>query len=614
MERIGLYEQTTDFTNRNAGTAEWCAAQKDGKEYFVKKFQKPVYPSQALGLSPEKYQLRVKRFHEEENRYKSLYDALRAHNASGTMVVPEEVVTYQFHICTIAEFLHGNLKPDMVCKLSPWQRLVLMRTLTLAVMNVHEAGIVHGDLKPENLILSQNADNGMCRLHLIDFDGSYFVADAPKRADEILGDMAYWAPEIYAKFEHEEIALDEKIDDFALGILLHYLWCGTLPARPKEQTIGQYVCSGGAVEIDKSRVPLAIAKTIQGLLAAEPAKRISCRQAYDILGVQLAQYPKEIVMLVPDPDAEAPAPEEAPRDVACEKPTEPSEVTVLHVDANGKVLQKTYYKYEGHSEKVFEAMRFDGYTCAGADEVRVRFDKFGIPDQSSVTFRYKKKRAAWAWIIGILAAILIYFLVVGAGYSSAKAQQAWDGARRFAKLIPGFERLFPEEQRSLLAGCYQDAVRSYRLGDYSSAYEVFSWLPQGYEQVPLYRSFCMAHLYGTSGMYEKLLDHIAFEDAADLFVSNSDFVYLYLVGTWQIDGDPSSTMTVTDRGGKRYTIASLIERPGSGTWKIEDGILYFTFDGEDGESIKLHDITIVGKSQMTFRSYRSGKIYTLTRQ
>ena len=40
MEMIGSYEQLTPFTNENAGTSEWCRAQKDGRPYFIKKFLK----------------------------------------------------------------------------------------------------------------------------------------------------------------------------------------------------------------------------------------------------------------------------------------------------------------------------------------------------------------------------------------------------------------------------------------------------------------------------------------------------------------------------------------------------------------------------------------------
>ena len=63
MEMIGSYEKLTPFTNENAGTSEWCRAQKDGRPYFIKKFLKPVYPSEELGLTEKKHANAVKRFH-----------------------------------------------------------------------------------------------------------------------------------------------------------------------------------------------------------------------------------------------------------------------------------------------------------------------------------------------------------------------------------------------------------------------------------------------------------------------------------------------------------------------------------------------------------------------
>lgn len=611
MERIGLYEQLTEFTNEGAGTAEWCTARRDGKEYFVKKFQKPVYPSKELGLAPDKYQTRVKKYHDEENRYKALYEALRSNNASGAMIVPNEIVTYQFHICTIAELFQGNIKPERVHELSPWQRLVLMRTLTLALIGVHKAGIVHGDMKPENLLISQNVDSGMCRLRLIDFDGSYFVKNAPKRFDDVLGDMAYWAPEIYAKYDHEEIVLNERVDDFALGLILHYLWCGTLPSKPKDQTVGQYVYSGGVIKVDTAIVPLVIAKTIEGLLAADPKKRISCEQVYSILGVQLDQYPKEIITLASEERTsdKGKQKKEPEKKTEHEKKTEPGEVSVVHVDTNGSVLKREYYKYDGHPEKTVEAVEINGYERIGMERQLIRFNKDGMPDQSTVTFRYKKKSSAGPWILGIAAAIIIYLIVVYSGYSNAESIGDMEKAYSYSRFFPCFETFFPDKSNSVQ---YGHAVTLYHNAEYSSANEIFVSLPQSYDDTAKYVSLCKAHKSGTFGMYNFLVDNIGFEDATALLLKNDDFVYMYFVGTWKVNGSSTNTMVVRDNGGGSYTITDLPDRPGSGTWSVSDGILYFTPD--EGTRTALHNITITSRDSMTFKGYRTGKSYTLTRK
>lgn len=188
MEQIGLYKQLTPFTSESAGTAEWCTAEKGGKKYFIKKFLSPVYPSKALGLPEKKYQSRVAKFHSAEASRKAMYRALREHDTSGVLVIPLEVINYQYHICTISEYIVGNVPSNQIYQLSEWQRLVLMRTLTLALINVHRAGFVHSDLKPDNILITQNPENGNCALKLIDFDGSFMASNPP---EDVTGDPTF---------------------------------------------------------------------------------------------------------------------------------------------------------------------------------------------------------------------------------------------------------------------------------------------------------------------------------------------------------------------------------------------------------------------------------------
>ena len=63
MKQIGLYQTTSDFSTQDAGTAEWCTAERDGKRYFIKKFHTPVYPSKEIGLPEKMYKAGVEEFH-----------------------------------------------------------------------------------------------------------------------------------------------------------------------------------------------------------------------------------------------------------------------------------------------------------------------------------------------------------------------------------------------------------------------------------------------------------------------------------------------------------------------------------------------------------------------
>lgn len=296
MERIGPYMQLEEFTTESAGTCEWCKAEKDGKLYFIKKFHTPVYPSNEVDLPEKKLQARKRRFHMALDAKKQLYAALEAQNTSRTLVVPVDVLNYQFHIVTVADYVQGNLDPSQVCKLSPWQRLVLMRLLTASLMSIHRAGVVHSDMKPDNILIIQD-EAGNCTLKIIDFDGSFMADNPPETDDDVVGDPAYYAPEAYM-MSQMPIRLDHRIDLFALGIILHYFWCGALPDKPSNMTIGECLLKHGRVVLNPA-VPLPLQRMIAGLLNPNPDKRLSAEAAYEILGAQLSLCERKIVKLEP---------------------------------------------------------------------------------------------------------------------------------------------------------------------------------------------------------------------------------------------------------------------------------------------------------------------------
>ena len=422
MANIGAYEQISNFTNENAGTAEWCKATRNGKLYFIKKFQTPVYPSKNLGLSEDIYRQRVERFHRVEAKRKAIYAALRSTNTFGAMVLPEEVIAYEFHICTVTEYIEGNLKPSDVSQLSEWLRLSVMRTLVLSLMQVHQAHVVHGDIKPDNLLISQNPDTGMCHLKLIDFDSSFMADAPPPTADEVGGDMAYWAPEVYSKYKNQDVKLDERIDDFSLGMILHYLWCGHLPGKDEGKTLGEHLFSGGKAELNCS-LPLALSKAIERLLEPDPAKRLACQTVYKVLGAQLNRYP-------------APPP--------------PGKVDINYYDDKGNIIDHEIIHVSRGVVKTITARIFDGYRIMGKESVVIRADSAGKLNEYLVTFRYTKKRKSLLrWIAALIAAAILY---TGAIYTLSNvsiANQDWLQSQQYADLLPYFENLFPSQQSQI---------------------------------------------------------------------------------------------------------------------------------------------------------------------
>ena len=479
MQNIGRYKQMTEFTTENAGTAEWCRASLDGVDYFVKKFQSPVYPSAEVELPEKKMKARILRFHTALENKKKLYERLEAQNSSGALLVPVEVMNYQYHICTIAEFVTGNVRPKDVCHLNPWQRLVLMRTLTKALMNVHAAGVVHSDMKPENVVIEQS-EEGNCRLRLIDFDGSFFMEDAPSKADEVHGDPAYFSPEAYRLSLGEDVTLDYRIDIFALGMIMHYVWCGSLPGKPTDQTVGECVLRGGSVVLDES-LPLALRMTIMKMLDADPDRRLSLQSVDQVLAEQIKRYPARplVVIATRKPPEPGKRPDERKKDeeARCtDRERIPARdvrpITILEVDTKGNTLRSRNVDVAFGGSAVIKARSIEGYRLISDTERKVTVSKTGLVSNSTVRFTYERiarKRMStsgivWLVILGLAVTIGIVIAIANGNRPGSMT----DPRHRVSTITPGDAKTVSHSQTYYFT---PEETGIYRIYSYSGNYQ-----------------------------------------------------------------------------------------------------------------------------------------------
>ena len=610
MNHIGLYLQLTDFSTQHAGTSEWCTAERDGRKYFIKKFHSPVYPSKEIGLPAKMYDSGVAEFKETMKTKEELYDRLRRCSQAGFLVVPREVLNYQFHICTVADFVVGNIPAEKVCLLSEWQRLTLMRTLTLALMGIHEAGVVHSDLKPENVLISQD-NEGHCRLRIIDFDGSFFESSPPSDPEEVVGDPSYFAPEAYQQSLDENIRLDHRIDVFALGIIFHYFWCGKLPEKPSNQTIGECLLQEGTISYGES-LPLALTQLIKRMLAVNPDDRIELKSVFDVLGIQVQRYSPEFILLKPDDVAENSG-KEGKGKVAT--------VAIHYCDLRGNLIKaKTVYVPFG-TRKTVKAEEIYGYKINGRSEKEIVVDANGFT-YSPVTFSYsaieepKRKIPLGAVVFGVAVFLFVIYLI--AFYSQAAS---YTSAGKYAKAlqclncIPAYKYLFAEDyeyvEDKVHSDDYKNAVSYYKDGYYSEAYSIFSQLPSTYDNTQVYRDFCDAHLYGSYDHYQTLIDNISFADAKELLLADSEIAFRFMEGTWRVyDGGEYIYQFSAEEEEDGLYLTNIPASP-DGTWSIRDGNMYIT--SPDGEEVLFHRITINSYVEMTFQRNSSHHRYSLKR-
>lgn len=119
--------------------------------------------------------------------------------------------------------------------------------LCAALTHAHEAGVVHRDIKPDNVLLTAEG-----RVKLTDF-GIARLIEAPSnvtRASRVLGTPAYMAPEARTGAKP-----DPRMDVYSLGMMLHEMTTGHLPPG------------------DSALLPASLAAVIRRATAADPAQR-----------------------------------------------------------------------------------------------------------------------------------------------------------------------------------------------------------------------------------------------------------------------------------------------------------------------------------------------------
>ena len=91
----------------------------------------------------------------------------------------------------------------------------IVRDATDALAHAHGQGVIHRDLKPDNLMLSRGA-----KVHIIDFGIAKFVEDATlTQTGQLVGTPLYMSPEQVTG----RINLDHRTDIYSLGLVLYEL-------------------------------------------------------------------------------------------------------------------------------------------------------------------------------------------------------------------------------------------------------------------------------------------------------------------------------------------------------------------------------------------------------
>jgi serine/threonine protein kinase/Tfp pilus assembly protein PilF len=173
--------------------------------------------------------------------------------------------------------------------------LTIIRQVTDGLRFAHAERIVHCDLKPANVLIS---DDGCPQL--IDFGIAYDKSNFAAGQLQVGGTRPYMSPEQLTSFVSERLEYDERSDLYGVGVMLYELVTGELPFEPN------FVSTPAAIESDcmnrfkppprprsiNPKVPRAVEAIIQKCLAPRVADRYqSALELREDLDRQLARQP-----------------------------------------------------------------------------------------------------------------------------------------------------------------------------------------------------------------------------------------------------------------------------------------------------------------------------------
>jgi len=192
---------------------------------------------------------------------------------------PRIVSLYDFHrtddkMYLVMEFVEGGDLMDHVLKKGPLSeseaRCVFLQ-LVDALAYIHREGVVHRDLKLENVLLERTPPTGDFEVKVSDFGHSRILKDNMSTALSRAGTPQYWAPEVALAPSTTGYGL--SADLWSLGVILYVMLEGNFPFRGKD--MAKRILRGDVQFKAQSRTSPAARDLIMRLIEVDSSKRIS---------------------------------------------------------------------------------------------------------------------------------------------------------------------------------------------------------------------------------------------------------------------------------------------------------------------------------------------------
>ena len=214
----------------------------------------------------------------------------RGYRAMAQLDHPHIVKVQKFTECPIGfimDFINGpNLRDFAHFDLNSKEILLQLLTVGETLKHAHSRGVIHRDVKPENIIMSfeQEGTELNYRPKLTDFDLAWF-STATVFTKEGVGSLIYAAPEQLSK-PQSSVAHDNTTDIYAFGQLSFFFICRRDPVpllSNNKRALGEALLSWGVADAAKMMLEIYERCTQQNPSDRYNDFREICDQLYEIM-------------------------------------------------------------------------------------------------------------------------------------------------------------------------------------------------------------------------------------------------------------------------------------------------------------------------------------------
>ena len=217
------------------------------------------------------------------------------------IVALHEACAHEGAFYLISELVDGDTLAVLIAKdaLEDEEVLEIGLALASALQHAHERGVVHRDVKPQNVLVPDPPSDGprhgpalLAAAKLTDFGGASLIdGEALTRTGDVLGTLAYMSPE-----QSEGWEAGPQSDLYSLALVLYEALSGVNPVRgaTPAATVRRIGTQLPALARERRDLPPRLTDAIDRALAVAPEHRGTLAELRAALEQALTQAPERV--------------------------------------------------------------------------------------------------------------------------------------------------------------------------------------------------------------------------------------------------------------------------------------------------------------------------------